>query len=266
MHFSGLYCQLAIAAMGALASPVDVAARAVAVAERATKPAAFFLVGDSTTAAQKGGSGGWGDGFLGTLVDGAKGTNFGDNGATTVSFVEEGFWDPVMAALKENVADFDCYVTIQFGHNDQKPAKGISIEQYSTNLKNFADQVTAAGGTPILVTPLARRKYKGDVELDLVDQVTATLAVATDNKVAVIDLNAASMKYLNAIGEANARNYDPEAGDETHLNPAGTILFGNMVAGLISESQVGDKVKAFISEDPVIAADIASGTYVLPSA
>ncbi|KAI9048074.1 hypothetical protein LZ554_007870 [Drepanopeziza brunnea f. sp. 'monogermtubi'] len=253
--------------MGALASPVDVAARAVAVAERAAKPAAFFLAGDSTTEAVQEGSGGWGDGFLETLVGGAKGTNFGEGGATTVSFVEDGFWDPVIAAVKENVAEFDCYVSIQFGHNDQKPAKGISVEEYSANLKSFADQVTAAGGTPILVTSLARRKYvDGVIRLDLVDQVTATLAVAADNDFAVIDLNAASMKYLNAIGEANARNYDPEADDETHLNAAGAVLFGNMVAGLISESEVGDAVKAFISEDPAIAADIASGTYVLPSA
>jgi hypothetical protein len=35
---------------------------------------------------------GWGNGFLGTLVNGAWGINLGHNGATTVSFVAGGDW------------------------------------------------------------------------------------------------------------------------------------------------------------------------------
>ena len=68
---------------------------------------------------------------------------------------------------------------LQFGHNDQKADKNISVAQFTTNLKNLAKQVTAAGGTPILVTSLSRRKYSsGAIKPDLVEQVKATLAAA----------------------------------------------------------------------------------------
>ena len=70
---------------------------------------------------------------------------------------------------------------LQFGHNDQKADKNISVAQFTTNLKNLAKQVTAAGGTPILVTSLSRRKYSsGAIKPDLVEQVKATLAAAAD--------------------------------------------------------------------------------------
>ena len=80
-----------------------------------TKPAAFFLAGDSTTAV----NGGWGDGFLATLQNGAIGQNKGHSGTTTVSFVAGGDWGKVLDLVKSNQAKYDCYVTIQFGHNDQ---------------------------------------------------------------------------------------------------------------------------------------------------
>jgi len=154
---------------------------------------------------------------------------------------------------------------LQFGHNDQKADKNISVAQFTTNLKNLAKQVTAAGGTPILVTSLSRRKYSsGAIKPDLVEQVKATLAAAADLGSAVIDLNAASMKYLNSIGETNARTYDLAAGDSTHLTPAAGLVFGNMVTGLISQSKVGSAVKTYLKQDAAIASAIASGTYIFP--
>lgn len=93
---------------------VAVAAAPVA---RQARPAAFFLAGDSTTAV----NGGWGDGFLATLRNGAIGQNKGHSGTTTVSFVAGGDWGKVLDLVKSNQAKYDCYVTIQFGHNDQVP-------------------------------------------------------------------------------------------------------------------------------------------------
>lgn len=73
------------------------------------KPPAFFLSGDSTVAVD----GGWGDGFLTYPREGAFGTNFGKSGATTVSFVEGGYWAELISSVEANVADYDVYVTIQ---------------------------------------------------------------------------------------------------------------------------------------------------------
>ena len=82
---------------------------------RQAKSAAFFLAGDSTTAV----NGGWGDGFVAILRNGAIGQNRGHSGATTASFVAGGDWAKVLDLVKSNKDKYDCYVTIQFGHNDQ---------------------------------------------------------------------------------------------------------------------------------------------------
>lgn len=77
-------------------------------AEYSSKPAAFFLAGDSTTAVD----GGWGDGLLAALKSPAWGVNIGKSGATTASFSAGGYWANVTKHLQDNVGKYDCYVTI----------------------------------------------------------------------------------------------------------------------------------------------------------
>lgn len=113
----------------------------------------------------------------------------------------------------------------QFGHNDQK---ALSIETYTANLRTMAKAVTSAGGIPILTTSLARRKYKnGTINPDLVAVVAATLSVAEELSAASIDLNAASMVYLNAVGATDGVKYNRIETDYTHLSAAGGVVFGN---------------------------------------
>jgi hypothetical protein len=76
--------------------------------------AAFFLAGDSTTARQSTGGGGWGNGFLTTLKNGSFGMNYGHNGATTVSFRSGGDWAKVLAKVNQSLTlDYKPFVTIQ---------------------------------------------------------------------------------------------------------------------------------------------------------
>ncbi|KAF2188731.1 carbohydrate esterase family 12 protein [Zopfia rhizophila CBS 207.26] len=51
---------------------------------------------------------------------------------------------------------------IQFGHNDQKSDKGISMSQFEHNMGALAAEVKSSGGIPILVTPLTRRSFNGN--------------------------------------------------------------------------------------------------------
>lgn len=108
----------------------------------AAGPPFFILAGDSTTAV----GGGWGDGFLGYV---SEGQNIAKGGATTVSFRSGGYWDTVMGLVNDNVGSFEPLVTIQFGHNDQKEEAGISLEQFQQNMMDLANEVLAAGGTPV---------------------------------------------------------------------------------------------------------------------
>ncbi|KAK2044900.1 SGNH hydrolase [Colletotrichum somersetense] len=206
----------------------------------AAKPPAFFLVGDSTTAVQSAGGGGWGNGFLGFLKEPAFGTNYGRNGRTTVDYVTMGYWDTVKGAVKNNTADFDVYVTIQFGHNDQKPEKNISLGQYQTNLANLAGEVRALGATPVLVTPLTRRSFDSAVVVtnNLANERERTIAAAAAaGGVTYVDLNLNSRKYVQAVGEAKAHSYNLAPGDNTHLNDEGSVVFGRLVADLLLQKE-----------------------------
>jgi len=198
-----------------------------------SRPIYFVLAGDSTTAV----AGGWGDGFLETTIRSpASGINLGHSGATTVSFRAGGDWATVLDEIKTHTATHEVFVTIQFGHNDQKADKNISITDYAANLRTFAEEVTSALATPILVTPLTRRTFKnGTVVENLSNERAATIEVAEDLGVGFIDLNRASTDYVNAVGASAADGYNLAQGDRTHLNPWGGVIFGRMVSDLLVE-------------------------------
>ncbi|KAI4868013.1 carbohydrate esterase family 12 protein [Hypoxylon rubiginosum] len=208
---------------------------AVVVGRARAKPPAFFLAGDSTTAID----GGWGDGLLATLKSPAWGANIGKSGATTASFRAGGYWANVTQHLKDNVAKFDSYVTISFGHNDQKDTSGVTFEQYKANLIKFANEVKDLGGIPLLTSSLTRRVFPSGQDHNatdsLHDQRLAAIDAAKATGSAVIDLNAASLAYVDAIGKtaAYAYNYGADGSDTTHLNEHGGVVFGRMVADLI---------------------------------
>jgi lysophospholipase L1-like esterase len=184
-----------------------------------------------------------------------------------VSFRAGGDWARVLSSVNSSKSAYTPYVTIQFGHNDQKVAANISVLQFTTNLETMVSDVRAAGGTPILVTSLSRRNFNettGKVILDLAPQVAATLVAAQESKSAYIDLNKYSMAYLNAVGETDALLYDRIAGDNTHLNVGGDFLFGNLVGWLIERSAVGRDVEAYICTNKTIIRDIEEGVFILP--
>ncbi|KAI0403781.1 carbohydrate esterase family 12 protein [Xylaria palmicola] len=204
------------------------------------KPPAFFLAGDSTTAVD----GGWGNGFLAPLIAPAWGENHGKSGATTKSFIAEGRWANVTAKLKANAKKYDCYVTISFGHNDQKEASNVTFKEYQQNLINFANEVKSLGGKALLVSSLTRRVFASEhnVTDSLHDERLAALAAAEATGSTAIDLYAASRAYVAALGRDAAYAYNWGGGDEdgapagtdrTHLNRRGEVVFGRMVSDLV---------------------------------
>jgi len=133
--------------------------------------------------------------------------------------------------------------SLQFGHNDQKPTSGVSLTDYRTNLATFASEVTQAGATPILLSPLTRRTFNtttNRVIENLSNETAITLDVAEANDLHVIDLNKASTAYVNAIGQKGADMYNwgengTTGNDRTHLNPWGEVVFARMVSDLLVE-------------------------------
>ncbi|KAF9773835.1 hypothetical protein IL306_008273 [Fusarium sp. DS 682] len=198
---------------------------------QAKKSPFFILTGDSTVAT----GGGWGDALLNNTKKPTGGINIAKNGATTASFRTQGLWDTALDNVKSHKKDHEAIVTVQFGHNDQKT---LTIEQYSDNLSTMIREVKEAGGTAIIITSLTRRTFKdGKVVENLSKERDAAIAVATKAGVKYLDLNTASTKYVNAIGQENADKYNEIEGDRTHLNFSGKLVFGRIVMDLLVEKR-----------------------------
>ncbi|KAI0967250.1 SGNH hydrolase-type esterase domain-containing protein [Xylaria arbuscula] len=235
------FSRIAVAAFAILTATVAATPlRSSSPNHRLAKPPAFFLAGDSTTAVD----GGWGNGLLAPLVQPAWGVNFGLSGATTASFVAQGVWANVTSYLKTYAKEYDAYVTISFGHNDQKADSGVTFAEYQQNLINFANEVKSLGGKALLVSSLTRRVFPSDPHNatdSLHDQRLAAIAAASATNSTIIDLNAASLAYVDAIGRDASWVYNwggnGNGTDTTHLNLWGEVVFGRMVADLITRAK-----------------------------
>jgi lysophospholipase L1-like esterase len=125
----------------------------------------------------------------------------------------------------------------------------------------MAAEVKAAGGIPVLTTPLARRSFKGGKFYEtLADWRAATIAAVRAGGYAYIDLNGEATRYITAIGQDAASKYDPTAGDTAHLNNAGAKVFGRMVADLLTQNF--PEVGSFIRPDALVTAAIKAGRPV----
>jgi lysophospholipase L1-like esterase len=194
------------------------------------------LIGDSTQTDNAG----YGRGFCANFTSQVDCLNLAKGGASTKTYREQGLWDRALATKPD-------YMVIQFGHNDAEKVDGVaeldrqvSIAVYEANLRRFITEARAAGIKPVLCTPLTRRYFEADgkIHSDLLVQAATMARVAREMKVPLIDLQAESISYLDKVGEAEGNKLaitkKDDAGktifDKTHLDWAGSFVFGRMVA------------------------------------
>ncbi|WP_202033630.1 hypothetical protein [Massilia sp. Se16.2.3] len=142
-------------ALSFLAAPATAAGPAPAKAVR------IILVGDSTMATRSG----YGDALCARFTLETSCINLARGGRSSGSFRAEGRWDEVQALLKDGASFAATYVLVQFGHNDQpgKPGRSTDlVTQFPANIDRYVTDTVAAGGVPVLVTPLTRRSFKGN--------------------------------------------------------------------------------------------------------
>lgn len=112
----------------------------------------------------------------------------------------------------------------------------------------------------ILITSLTRRTFSGGkVIQNLENERLRAIAAAEAVGATYLDLNTASTNYVNAIGNANGRKYDLSSGDATHLNPAGEVVFGRLVADLLLEKR--EDLAEFIKENKALSDKIKAGVF-----
>ncbi|KRA67153.1 lysophospholipase [Caulobacter sp. Root656] len=167
----------------------------------------IVLVGDSTTAVQ----GGWGPSFCAKHVTSfAACINLARGGRSSGNYRTEGSWALALSEIKSGGFN-DTYVLVQFGHNDQpgKPGRSTDLAtEFPANLKAYVDEIRAAGGKPVLVTPLTRRQFKGGRLIDDLGPWAETVRkVAVETATPLVDLHADSVAAVQAMGAAEATRF-----------------------------------------------------------
>lgn len=219
---------------------------------RASEPIQIFLAGDSTMAEKTPEARpefGWGEMLQGWFLPGDVSVkNHAKNGRSTKSFFDEGLWDSLLSEV--NPGD---YVFIQFGHNDPKehsPERYAPPPVYRANLERFVSDVNARNATPVLLTPVVRRRFDENGAFydthgaypDLVKEVASSTGAP------LIDLHTSSKRYLIAYGAARSKelflwlnpgesqNHPKGIEDNTHFSPQGARAMASLVMQGIKEN------------------------------
>ncbi len=210
------------------------------------------MIGDSTMANKQEKAYpemGWGMAFSQFFDHEVKIDNRAQNGRSTLSFINENRWQPVVDALKKGD-----YVFIQFGHNDEKidkPGVGTSLELYKNNLAKFVNESRRKKAIPVLLTPIMRRSFVNGVFTDTHGGYPDVVRQLADSlKVPFIDMHRMSEKLILQLGEARSKilfnhldsghvNYPKGIVDNTHFSPVGAKKMAALVVSGIKELKLG---------------------------
>lgn len=217
----------------------------------------LYIIGDSTVrnGSGKGSDGLWG---WGSVISPYFDTtrihieNHAIGGRSSRTFLTEGRWDKIMAALKPG--DF---VIMQFGHNDagaindttraRGSIRGIGdeteeidnlltkkheiVHSYGWYMKKYIRDTKSKGATPVVCSLVPRNVWKdGSVQRGINSYATWAAQCATAEGATFIDLNEnIARKYEAGYNEAKLKaEFFP--GDHTHTNLAGAKFNAAAVA------------------------------------
>lgn len=221
----------------------------------AKEPITIHLAGDSTMAEklpEKRPETGWGEALPKFFrADRVRVNNHAKNGRSTRLFIEQKHWQTLLDALKEGD-----YVFIQFGHNDSakdRPDRYTPPEDYRANLVRFVREVRGRKATPVLFTPVMRRRFTKEGVFQDVHGVYPGIVreVAAELKAPLIDMHRTSERVLVRLGPEESRklflqlkpgespNYPNGVDDNTHFNPRGAEEMAALAVEGIRERRLG---------------------------
>jgi lysophospholipase L1-like esterase len=147
---------------------------------------------------------------------------------------------PLLAAYKEGD-----YVLIQFGHNDEVLTKKSYINEqgYRDNLARFIRETRDKKANPVLLTPVARRKFDTTGTIVGTHEVYSAIVrkLAAEQKVPLIDLDRESQALLQKLGPEESKklfnylapgesvNYPEGRADDTHFSELGARKMAQIV-------------------------------------
>ena len=202
-----------------------------------------YLIGDSTMSQKEIKAfpeTGWGMPFSYFFDSLVTVDNRAKNGRSTRTFIEEGLWKPVVDNLQEGD-----YVLIQFGHNDEVKTKAsyTTEQEFTANLVKYVAESRNKKAIPVLLTPVARRKFDSSGKIEGTHDLYSELVRNTAKKynVPLIDLDKKGQQLLQQMGVESSKylfnylepnehpNYPDGKKDDTHFSELGARKVAQIV-------------------------------------
>lgn len=192
----------------------------------------LYLAGDSTVTDQPlAPNASWGQMLPRFFDPSIAVANHAESGETLKSFVTEMRFEKLLSRLSSRD-----WVMIQFAHNDQKSQWPQTYAEAATTyrawLRTYIAEIRRRGATPILVTSPERRNFDaaGHITSTLGDYPEAMRIVAHEEHVALIDLNAMSRAFYEALGpDISPRAFADGGRDRTHFNEYGAYQLARCI-------------------------------------
>lgn len=210
----------------------------------------WFLCGDSTMAdypANAAPMTGWGQALKRLVPENVFVENCAVCGRSSKSFVAEKRLNFVELCLRKGDKLF-----IQFGHNDEKPDVDRATDAHVTYpeyLGMYIDAARRQGAEPILLTPIARRRFDENGKLQHTHgEYPAVMRDLADYRgVRLLDMERTSEKLLTALGSEGSKvlfnwqehhpNYPDGVQDNTHLSDTGAVRMAQIALKLLEEEK-----------------------------
>ena len=212
-----------------------------------------YLIGDSTMSIKdedKYPETGWGMPFVHFFDSTVTVDNRARNGRSTRTFMQENRWKPVVENLKKGD-----WVFIQFGHNDEVQTKKSSTtpEEFRNNLVKYVSDTKKKNANPVLLTPVARRKFdeNGNVVGTHDEYAEIVRKVAKEQNVPLIDLDVKGQELYRQMGPEYSKllllhlapgehpNYPEGKEDDTHFSELGARKVAQIVLAEIKAQNLG---------------------------
>ncbi|MGK5696075.1 rhamnogalacturonan acetylesterase [Streptomyces sp. URMC 128] len=234
--------QVAVAAVASVPLALSVTGTAQA-GDRRTRT--LYIAGDSTAAQKYANAApetGWGMALPFFLRKELVVANRAVNGRSSKSFVDEGRLEAILSAIRPG--DF---LLIQFGHNDEKAEDPTRYTEpwttYQDHLRMYVEGARARGARPVLATSVERRKFDaaGKALPTHGEYPAAMRALAAEERVAVLDVQALSLALWQELGVEETKkyfNWTATEQDNTHFNPPGAIAVARLVARELLRTRV----------------------------
>lgn len=217
----------------------------------------IYLIGDSTVTDNEPPFRGWGWALPRYVREGVTVHNYADSGRSSRSFLEEGLWAPVDAALQPGDL-----LMIQFGHNDEKDDERHTDPDTSfpEKLRFYCRAAQEKGAQPVLLTPVSRRFFVGGGSLLYThgEYPRAVRQTAAEDGIPLIDLKADSRELYLSLGEEKTAelfvrlkpgehpDFPEGHDDKTHFNETGARMICALV---VKEMRKLPACRGFLRED-----------------